>query len=281
MCGSYDSDLLIPAILADGSSCRFQQIVICKGCGLVYKNPVIPELNKIAYSKISWGDGSTFKKRIADLTSYLSGFAAEMNPSTVLEVGPGPGWLAMSLQGLFPKAKFILLEASEDVAELTKENLPGATVIPSGINEVELGSNFASLALVCGVDYLFTDYRAAMNKIHASLVEGGYLYIERNVFVEAEAYAGFPIRTCQDLLGQNVLMTNWFALDQYKAFLSMNFDIVSERTFLHDETDGHRCFIHGFLCKKKSAHTEYYKGNQSWYEQNVMSLRRLCSTPAR
>lgn len=275
MCGSYDSEMLTPAYLADGSFCKFQQIVICRKCGLVYKNPVIPELNNISYSKKSWGDGTTFKKRISSLTSFLSEFLKEISPKTIMEIGPGPGWLAMYLQKLFPTSKYILFEASEDVAELTKQNLPDATVIPSAIDEVYIGNNFAELALVCGVDYLFPDFRSGIEKIHKSLSRNGFLYIERNVFVESEAYVGMPIRTFKDLFGANVLMTTWFAFDQYKQFLALFFDIVSERSFVHDEIDGFKCIIHGFLCKKKVISSAYYDGSTSWYETNIISLGRL------
>jgi len=275
MCGSYDSEMLTSAYLADGSFCKFQQIVICKKCGLVYKNPVIPELNTLSYSKISWGDGTIFKKRISSLTLFLSGFFKEISPKTIMEIGPGPGWLAMSLQELFPASKYILFEASQDVAELTKQNLPNATVIPATIDEAYINNDFADLAIVCGVDYLFPDFRRAIEKIHKLLTINGYLYIERNVFVESEAYVGFPIKSYKDLFGSNVLMTTWFAVDQYKQFLSLFFDIVSEKSFFHDETDGFKCIINGFLCKKKVIRSEYYHGNTSWYETNMASLRRL------
>ncbi len=276
MCGSYDSQILTPAFLTDGSYCNFQQIVICRRCGLVYKNPVIPDLNKFSYSKKSWGDGTIFKKRIfSSLMPYLSSFIKEISPKIVMEIGPGPGWLAISLEKLFPTSKYILFEASKDVAELTKHNLPNATVIPAAIDEVYIGNNFADLVIVCGVDYLFSDFRGGIEKIHKSLTIDGYLYIERNVFVETEAYVGFPIRTYKDLFGQNLLMTTWFAVDQYQQFLTSFFDIVSERSFILDEIGGFKCILHSFLCKKKSARWEYFDGSTSWYKTNMASLSRL------
>lgn len=275
MCGSYDSEVLTPAFLADGSACDFQKIVICKKCGLIYKNPVIPALNKLAYSKTSWGNGSQFKKRISDLNLFLSGFLKEQSPKMIIEIGPGPGWLVMSLQKSLPNTRFILFEASEDVAKLTKDNLPKAIVVPASIEEVHIKNDFADLALVCGVDYLFADFYSGFKKIYDAISAGGHLYIERNVFVETDAYAGFPIRSYWDLFGQNVLMTTWFNAKQYKRFLETFFDIVSERSFLHDETDGQKCIIQGFLCRKKNAAGEYYKGGGSWYETNISSLARL------
>lgn len=275
MCGSYDSEVLIPAYLQDGSPCRFQKISICKKCGLVYKNPVIPELNKLVYCKHSWSDGSTFKKRILELTSYLSNFLKGASPKTIMEIGPGPGWLAMAIKEILPYSNYLLFEASEEVAELTIQNMPEATVIPGSIEEITLENEFVDLALVCGVDYLFSDFKNAILKIHASLKNNGFIYIERNVFVETEAYAWFPIRTYKDLFGQNALMTTWFAVDQYKEFLNLFFDIISEKSFLHDETDGHKCIIHGFLCRKKPLRSDYYDENNSWYEKNRTSLGRL------
>ena len=275
MCGSYDSEILTPAFLADGSFCNFQKIVMCKKCGLVYKNPVIPELNKLVYSKDSWGDGTTFKRRISDLVSYLSDFLKSNLPRTIIEIGPGPGWLSMALKEILPNSKYLLFEASEDVAQVTAQNMPDSTVIPSSIEEVRINNDFVDLAIVCGVDYLFSDFRSSINKIYSSITKDGYIYIERNVFVETEAYAFFPIRTYRDLFGQNVLMTTWFSVDQYKQFLKMFFDIVSERSFLLDEADGFKSVIHGFLCKKKTIINEYYDGNTLWYEKNMASLGRL------
>lgn len=275
MCGSYNSEILTPAFLADGSFCNFQKIVICKKCGLVYKNPVIPELNKLVYSRDSWGDGTTFKKRISKLVSYLSDFLKINAPRTIIEIGPGPGWLSMALKEILPNSKYLLFEASEDVAQVTIQNMPDSTVIPSSIEEVHINNNFVDLAIVCGVDYLFSDFRSTIIKIHSSIANNGYLYIERNVFVETEAYVGFPIKTFKDLFGANVLMTTWFALDQYRQLLTLFFDVVSERSFLHDETDGFKCIINGFLCKKKNVSSEYYNGSTSWYETNMTSLGRL------
>lgn len=275
MCGSYDSEILTPAFLVDGSLCKFQRIVICKKCGLVYKNPVIPDLNKLVYDKHSWSDGTTFQKRFSELSSYLSEFLGNISPGTILEIGPGPGWLAMSLHELVRDSKYILLEASEEVARLTRENLPHATVIPASIEEAEIRNEFVDLAIVCGVDYLFSDFRGAIQKIYRSLSDNGYIYIERNVFVETEAYAWFPIKTLKDLFGQNVLMTTWFAVDQYKEFLNLFFEVISHKSFLHDETDGYKCIIHGFFCKKKAIGPEYYDGKTSWYETNTVSLSRL------
>ena len=282
MCGSYESEVLTPAFLVDGSLCKFQKIMICKKCGLVYKNPVIPELNKLVYNKGAWLDGTEFKKRISELALFLSGFLKEISPKMIMEIGPGPGWLAMSLQELLPNSKYILLEASEEVAQVTKDNLPHAMVIPAGLDEACIKRDFVDFALVCGVDYLFSDFYSGIKKIYDAIAPNGYLYIERNVFVETEAYAWFPIRSDKDLFGKNVLITTWFSVEQYKHFLSLFFDIVSERSFLHGETDGHKCIIHGFLCKKKTITSDYYDGNVSWYEKNMTSLVRLTkvsSTP--
>ena len=131
------------------------------------------------------------------------------------------------------------------------------------------------MALVCGVDYLFSDYRTSMNKIYDSLSENGYLYIERNVFVDSEAYAGFPINSYRDLFGQNALMTTWFSVDQYRIYLLQYYEVLFERSFVHDETDGHKCIIYGFLCQKKKKCDNV---KMSFYENNIKSLERLVST---
>ena len=167
MCGSIDSELLTPAFLSDGSVCRFQEIRICRKCGLVYKNPVIPDLNTTRYHKLSWGDGVEFKKRIADLILYLDNYLMALAPKTIMEIGPGPGWLAMCLQTRFPESKLILFEASDDVAQLTKQNLPKATVIPSTIDQITMREGLMDLIFVCGVDYLFCDFKKTIDQIYS------------------------------------------------------------------------------------------------------------------
>lgn len=275
MCGSYDSEVLTPAFLNTGETCNFQQIVICKKCGLVYKNPVIPEVNKLVYRQEDWGAGENFKRRAKDLTEYLDSFFGDVKPKTVIEVGPGPGWLALELKKVLPDCKYIMFEASESVAKLAKSNVPDAVVIPSSIGDVNFSQGFASLVIACGVDYLFPDFRRNINSIYRSLSDEGHLYIERNVFVESEAYNRYKIETYRNLFGQNELMTTWFAVDQYREFLKLRFEIVSENSFLLDKVDDNSSVIYGFLCKKKKISAEFYAGNETWYEKNLMSLRRL------
>lgn len=277
MCGSYESEVLTPAFLQTGETCNFQQIVICKKCGLVYKNPVIPEVNKLVYRQEDWGSGENFKKRAKDLTDYLGNFLGDIKPKTVIEVGPGPGWLALALKKILPDCKYIMFEASENVAKLAKSNVPDAVVIPSSIGDMHFSQGFASLVISCGVDYLFTDFRRNINNIYRSLTDEGYLYIERNVFVESEAYNRFKIETYRDLFGQNELMTTWFAVDQYREFLKLRFEVVSENSFLLDKIDDNSSVIYGFLCKKKRISKEFYDGSATWYDQNLVSLRRLDS----
>ncbi len=274
MCGSFDSELITPAFLQNGDACTFQQIVICKRCGLVYKNPVVPELNTLVYKTPSWGDGRAFQHRIGQLASYLADALRDENPSRIVEIGPGPGWLAIAMEQQYPAAHLLLLEVSEEVAAAAKRNTRRAVVVPSSIDEVSLTAGYADLALVCGVDYLFPSHRASMERIYDALADGGHLYIERNVFVETEAYVLQPIRSRRDLFGLNALMTTWFSVEQYRAHLERWFDVVSTRSFEHGVYDGHRCVIHGFLCRKRPARGLYVPGT-SWYEQNKASLGRL------
>lgn len=80
MCGSFESEKLYPSILPNGSFCKFQEIVICKKCGLIYKVPVIPELNALSYSKKSWGDGRVFKERVLHMFSWFKNFSNILPP---------------------------------------------------------------------------------------------------------------------------------------------------------------------------------------------------------
>ena len=277
MCWSYDAEMVTPAFLQKGEHCAFQTIVICKSCGLVYKNPVIPAKNTTVYKKSSWKSGLLFQKRIHDLSVYLANTLEGVDPKFILEIGPGPGWLAAAIETQFPNAKLLLAEVSEEVAKLAKDNTQRATVVPASIDDISLRNGSFDLALVCGVDYLFINHRGSMEKVYHALAEDGYLYIERNVFVETEAYASFLIHSYQDLFGQNALMTTWFNKEQFKIYIEQWFHVVSEKTFLHETKDNVDCLIHGLLCKKRPTvkHDKYYQGEKSWYQTNKTTLDKL------
>lgn len=274
MCGAHNYSVLTPAYLPNGDFCSIQKIVICKDCGLVYKNPVIPKINNFSYTPSSWGDGEIFKNEAAVLSSYLSSFN-ELSPGVIAELGPGPGWLAMSLKQHYPDANYIMFEISEDLASIAKKNVPDALVFPFSIDDVKLDPEFVDLAIVSGVDYLFNDFLSSIRKIHRTLCRDGYIYISRNVFVEAEAYIGQPINSYKDLFGSNLLMTTWFSVSQYRSFLSHFFDIISERSIVYSETEGCKSIAYAYLCKKRTPSSNYVPCSESWYEENTESLRRL------
>jgi SAM-dependent methyltransferase len=246
MCGGTDYEVITPAWLADESFCNVQKIVLCQ-CGMVYKNPVIPSLSRVVYEDFNWGNDSVWKEHFCDVSRNLHIIDSVRS---IVEIGPGLGWLAGYLLGRLD-ASYVMIEPSESVVRFLVETLPGVSVIQETWESVEIAEKSADLILCCGVDYLFPDIRVGMNKIHRTMKDTGLLYIERNVFLESEAFAWNQIRTKKDLFGSNALMTTWFSVEQYRDFLSMFFEIIDSWSYVLGMVGDKKIEIHGFLCRKR------------------------------
>jgi len=271
MCGSDDSELVTPAYLKNKKRCDFQEIRICRTCGLVYKNPNIPELTGFEYDIGSWGDGKEFGERLSGVASVLSQ-QIKTNLKEIIEIGPGPGWLAKEIHEKWPDARMTLFEPAVEVARIAKKNVPGAAVIPATFDESGW-PGVADLVLMCGVDYLLPNIRRTMRKVWLSMADDGVIYIERNVFVESESFVWLPIQTQYDLIGVNSMMSTWFNFEQYREWLKMFFYLLSWWEYTVGGST-----IHGFLCRKRQDPVNYWAG-KSWYRENKLSLSRLQDDP--
>jgi SAM-dependent methyltransferase len=249
MCGCGESDLV------------YEGVVICR-CGLVYRN----EVGRVVYLRENWGDGEAWDVHFREVEKSLRGIVG----GDIIEIGPGLGWLA----GLFSGFRsYVMIESSVTVARYLRREFPCVRVIGDTWEGAVVEGDSADLVLCCGVDYLFSDLRRGMEKISRVLRDTGYLYIERNVFLETEAYAWNVVSTKGDLFGSNAAITTWFSYEQYRDFLGLFFEIVGSWSYILGEVKGRKVKIHGFLCRKSFKLPHY--GVCSWREHNMELLGRL------
>lgn len=281
VCGVDDTEALYPALLSDGSESSFQRIVICRQCGLVYKNPVVPSENGLVYAPGSWPQTNIFRQRLEANADFIATRAHLATGDAILDVGPGPGFLMAALRERYPSSKIFGLEAVPEVAALAARQCRGAVVLPGSVDEASFPANRFKLMAVCGVDYLFADHRGALEKLSRWLANDGWLYIERNVFVDQQAYTAADITSLDTLFGSNPLMTTWFHRDQYREYLDCMFEVVESRRYDSDVTSsGRRNTLDGHLCRKRVA--PIMRTPRSYYEENRAHVEALrARTPPR
>jgi trans-aconitate methyltransferase len=233
-----------------------QSIVLCQDCGAVFRNPVVPGLNEVHYqAPYHWG-GADDLQRFAERLEFVAGVISQhvklRTGDSIVDIGGGPGWLARKLTNLFPHARVVLCEPAIENTKFAKSQTANLIVVPSRLDEFITTPNTFSLVTATGVDYLFLDHRAAMLKISEMMRENGTLYIERNVFVEQEAYYRQPIFDHEDMFGINHMMNFWPGRQQFLEYLSTFFDILDHIEYNFGETFGYKCQMFGVFCKKRS-----------------------------
>lgn len=222
----------------------------------MFRNPITPDLNEVHYhAPHHWGDAEDhrrFDERLEFVAGIISRQVKLRAGNLIVDIGGGPGWLAKKLTTLFPYARVVLCEPAIENAKFAKGQTPSLITVPSRLDELVTTPNTFSLVTATGVDYLFLDHRAAMLKISEMMREDGTLYIERNVFVEQEAYYRQPIFDHEDLFGINHMMNFWPGKQQFLEYLATFFDILDCVEYNFGETLGLKCQMFGVFCKKRS-----------------------------
>lgn len=281
MCGSSDSEIIINEYPSEDICKKTQKILICKNCGLVYKNPVISKAMYSYYPKTNWVGDDYFYQRAANLENNFKDFYKDKKkPSVIVEIGPGHGFFSKILKKIFPEAKLILIETSYSCAEDLNQKIEGAFVVPESIENIRHFDFDVDLYFISGVDYLFPNIRDCFNKIFETMSDNAHMYIERNVFTTNSGYVSFAINTKNDMFFQNELMTTWFYPEQYEAFLSLYFDVCEKTQSEYKVSEAKTGFSKGYFCKKTKNITKpsFYKG-KSWYTENKAILDKLPLVP--
>lgn len=276
VCNSLRQEILFPGFNKSEVD-SFQNIVLCQDCGSVFRNPIIPELNRTHYQKPNSWEGEKSHIDHSNRLDFVSRFISHNVKLGVrdsyVDIGGGPGWLVKKMRALHPDATIILCEPSPDNCRFAKEHTPDIVAIPSRIDEITTPERAFSLITATGVDYLFIDHRSAMQKIAAMLRDDGYFYIERNVFVDQEAYYSHPILDHDDLFGDNHMMNFWPNRELFVQYVSEFFDVIDKIDYHFGETLGRKCQMLGLLCTKKRA-ASGGSPHGDYYEQNLKSLQQ-------
>ena len=201
-----------------------------------------------------WGDADDlrrFEERLEFVAKSISKRVKLQAGDLIVDIGGGPGWLVSKLSNLFSGVRVVLCEPAVENAKFAKIHTPSLIAIPASIEEFVTTPNTFALVTATGVDYLFHDHRTAMLKISEMMREDGVFYIERNVFVEQEAYYRQPIFDHDDMFGINHMMNFWPGKQQFLEYLSTFFDILEHVEYNFGETLGYKCQMFGVFCKKR------------------------------
>ncbi len=199
VCGALDTQRLHPPPAEEVQSV-VQAIVICRCCGLVYRNPYIRDVSAPARD-------SNLQSEERDRAA--AGQVAARVPLKAndfsLEIGCGRGWFAEKLAAKFPRASAVLLQPDLDLAAEAKRRNLRASLLPSVLSEAQLPENAFTLIVARGVDHRFANHRRDLETIVTLMRDGGTLYLERSVFV--------------DTWSPDPMTNTWFGRDQFVEYL--------------------------------------------------------------
>jgi hypothetical protein len=254
----------------------FQSIVLCEACGAVFRNPIVPDLNQPLYQAPDhWGDEEDhrrFDERLRHVSQLIRKNVALQDGDWMVDIGGGPGWLIRRLNEIVPGLRAVLCEPSAENGKFARRQLQGLTAIPSRFDEFDAPAGFFDLVTATGVDYLFIDHRGMMQKVDRLLRPGGSFYVERNVFVEQEAYYRQPIFDHEDLFGINHMMNFWPGRQQFVEYLSTFFETREPVEYDFGETLGYRCRMLGVFCIKASRPSSTAEP-KNYYSQHLAALQ--------
>ncbi len=254
-------------------------IVICRQCGLVYRNPHIPDLCVEHYGDVgSWEGESIYVERLRGVAERIRSHVKLGNGDRYLEIGCGPGWLAERLASIYPDSQAVLLEPSPVVADHAQRRNPAAAVLPVVLEQATLPKGEFSCVIACGVDYLFQDHRKDIERIHALLRPGGVFYIERNVFLDQRSLTKRPIFDIEDLFGLNHRMNTWFGREQFAEYLSEFFDILDVYEYVSDVSPtpyDRKNVVTGVFGRKRDNGERRRQEIRNHYREHVALLRGM------
>ena len=200
VCGSIESERIAPIE-------NMQAIVICRHCGLVYRNPQVPGLRPAAGTVDDIALQTRARAWAEDISKRVTLEAGEY----FLDVASGGGFVAQELSRRFPAAGAVLLEPDMAQIEHAKRRNLAAAVLPSSLEEADLPSGAFSLVIAAGVDHRFAHHRRDMQTLVDLLAPAGTLYIERTVFIDR--YAEQPEAN------------TWFGREQFREYVAQFVEI--------------------------------------------------------
>lgn len=220
-----------------------ERVVKCS-CGVVYKR-WIDETKKVKhYKKPKIWKKEFFKNRYEFVAKYLWDKAG--TEGAIVDIGCATGMMLESMRKHFRKNVLFGVESSVPLHRNVIKSKASIHLVKGSFEDVPLPEYYFDLVLCMGVDYLFLNHSAAMEKIFYILKSFGKLYIERNIFRDMKAFVGKPVESEEVLYWSNMLITNWFTESEMEKQLGKFFRIEDKHEYGEDVSKHV-----GWLCSHK------------------------------
>ncbi len=231
----------------------------CHTCGLLYK-PLYNESSTVnvdnTYKVDSWQvNYEIHLTRMKRIVGYARKFKHDLCTQPILDVGAGIGLLYEALACGNLGANYVAIEPVTAIAEHLAHHFPEILVLNASVQRASIPSDYFGSAFVLGVDYLFEDIEKAFSNIASSVVEGGVVIVERNVFIDQKSYVGNIIKTVDEMFGSNKLIRNWFYHEQYEHYLAKYFEMLQVYRDEHLVKEGDASevmFTYTYVCRNSS-----------------------------
>ena len=277
VCGATETERLFSAFHR-GEWSAIAAIVICRECGLVYRNPHVPDLYSNPPDSVeAWSPfQAIYEQRFERIAGEIASRVSLDEDELYLHVGCGPGWLAERLARTFSPRCAVLLEPGPNLASYAKLRNPEATVLPSRLDEAELPSGAFSLVVACGADYLLQNHRRDIGVLLDLLCDGGVLYIETSTFVDSRALANQV--DIEEMFGLNPWINAWFGREQFVDYLREFFDVVDVIEYTVDSSPSplsRSNRLTGAFCRKRTNGARAVPRIVNRYAGHMAALREL------
>ncbi len=278
-CNSSDKETLLRSINR-GNISDFEKVVICKHCGLVYKNPVVPDDTPPCYQDPELWNTDYFRQRADELAEYIKSEVDFQPGMKFLEVGAARGLLLNSLKQKCPEIDVYGVEPAVDVARQAARAFPSINMFPSSIDECHFSPGAFDIVAVIGVDYLFLNHGDSMRKISSMVKEGGRIYVERNMFLGKSTLTNQEMFDCEDVVGSNSMFRTWFTDEIFRVQLNRFFDIEKVARSVKQLVPPRNLenYHLGYWCKNNESKTGEAclpNGYEQWYGQNKAWFQNL------
>lgn len=275
LCGSHKYEILFPSFY-QGKLSKFEKVVICKDCGLIYKNPIIPNDESTHYMDVKHWVSPYYNEKFLESAKYVAGILKLTADSKVLDIGAAAGHFLHNLKKVTNVKNLFGIEPARDICINAMSSDMDLNMIPYTLETTQLPDRYFDLITAFGVDYLFFDHNKMLRKISDALNSfGGVFYVERNVFLEMPAFVTKRVKYLDDLFGTNSMLKNWFTEKQFERQLMKYFNIAEKNVFYSERIKGLKVKQIGYVCHNSA--TDSYAPFDNDYEHNkqfVLSMPR-------
>lgn len=214
----------------------------CSTCGLEYREFACEPRN--VYMRPGKLSEPTHIIRQSETLAYLQSHIS-FPVYYALEIGSGAGVFARML-AKYVESLFCVEPSLPMVKELRETT--NADIHHGDVSLVAQWQAKFALVVALGVHYLFRDHAKAMTDIAGAITDGGYFYLESNVFQDTIGFVGEKFKSKTELYTHNPMVAYWFTPALLCKQLERHFRVVDTR---ENEYGGSR--TRGFLCQKVAS----------------------------